>query len=70
MFLTTCTFGLLGYIGPGAGLGLLGALIGLFLAVASAVGFIVLWPLRAMFRRRKENQRATAQRNPAEQVIP
>lgn len=67
MITTISTFGLLGYIGPGAGLGLLGALIGLFLAVASAVGFIVLWPLRALFRRRKQNQ--AARQNVAEHSV-
>ena len=67
MFTTIGTFGLLGYIGPGAGLGLLGALVGLFLAVASAVGFIVLWPLRALFRKRKQEQ--TARLNAAEQTV-
>ena len=47
--------GLLGYIGPGAGLGLLGALVGLGLAVMSALGFVLLWPLRALLRKWKRN---------------
>lgn len=45
--------GALGYIGPGAGLGLLGALIGLLLAVAGALFFVVLWPVRILLRRAK-----------------
>ena len=69
MILTASTFGLLGYIGPGAGLGLLGALVGLFLAIASALSFIVLYPLRAMLRRRKENQSAATHQSAPEQAI-
>ena len=40
------------YIGPGAGLSLLGALWALIAAVAAALGFIVLWPLRRARKRR------------------
>jgi hypothetical protein len=54
MITDVSTFGLFGYIGPGAGLGLLGALVGLLLAVFSALGFIVLWPLRALLRKRRQ----------------
>ena len=43
----------LAYIGPGAGLGLMGALIGLMLAVLGALSFVVLWPLRMLFRKRE-----------------
>ena len=39
------------YVGPGAGLSLLGAFWGLLLAVAAALGFVILWPLRRLFRR-------------------
>lgn len=39
------------YVGPGAGLSVLGALWGLIIAVGAAVGFVVLWPLRRMFKR-------------------
>jgi hypothetical protein len=39
------------YIGPGAGLSLLGAFWGLLLAVGAALGFVILWPLRRLFRR-------------------
>ncbi|REK19380.1 MAG: hypothetical protein DWQ37_00845 [Planctomycetota bacterium] len=43
----------LGYIGPGAGLGLIGALVGLFLAVLRALGFVVFWPVRRLLRKSK-----------------
>jgi len=41
------------YVGPGAGLTLLGALWGLIVAVVLSVGFILLWPLRRLMRRNK-----------------
>jgi membrane protein implicated in regulation of membrane protease activity len=41
------------YVGPGAGLSLLGAFWGLLLAVGAALGFVILWPLRRMLKRRK-----------------
>jgi hypothetical protein len=41
------------YVGPGAGLTLLGALWGLVVAVVLSVGFILLWPIRRMLRRNK-----------------
>lgn len=42
------------YVGPGAGLSLLGALWGLVLAMAAALAFVILWPLRRYRRRRAE----------------
>ena len=41
------------YVGPGAGLTLLGALWGLALAVVMSIGFVILWPFRRLMRRRK-----------------
>jgi cytosine/uracil/thiamine/allantoin permease len=41
------------YVGPGAGLSLLGAFWGLLLAVGAALGFVILWPLRRLFRRER-----------------
>ena len=41
------------YVGPGAGLTLLGALWGLIVAVVLSVGFILLWPLRRLMRRNR-----------------
>jgi hypothetical protein len=40
------------YIGPGAGISLLGAFWALIMAVVAAVGFVVWYPLRRQFRRR------------------
>jgi hypothetical protein len=44
------------YVGPGAGLSLLGALWALLAAVGTAVFFLVAWPVRRMMRRRKQAQ--------------
>ncbi len=44
------------YVGPGAGLSLLGALWALLVAVGLAVAFIVAWPVRRMLRRRRQQQ--------------
>lgn len=46
------------YIGPGAGLGMLGALWGLLVAVGAALLFVVLWPIRRAIRRRNGPQQA------------
>lgn len=43
----------LAYIGPGAGLSLLGALWGVIAAVAAALLFLLLWPLRRMMKRKR-----------------
>jgi len=40
------------YVGPGAGLSLLGALWALIAAVGTAIAFVVAWPLRQLLRRR------------------
>lgn len=49
------------YIGPGAGLSLLGALWGLVAAVGAALLFVLLWPLRRMMRRKREAKKAEAE---------
>ncbi len=36
----------LAYVGPGAGITMLGALWGLIVAVVAAIAFLVMWPLR------------------------
>lgn len=51
------------YVGPGAGLSLVGAFWGLAVAVFAALSFIILWPLRRMFRKaggRRADEPATA----------
>ena len=41
------------YVGPGAGISLLSSVVGLFVAVGVALGLVLLWPLRALWRRVK-----------------
>ena len=50
----------LAYVGPGAGLSLLGALWALLAAVATVFAFILLWPIRRALRRRRAGGNATA----------
>ena len=42
------------YVGPGAGLSLLGALWALLLALLAVVFFVFAWPIRRVLRRRRE----------------
>jgi hypothetical protein len=41
----------LAYVGPGAGLGILGVLLAIIIAILAAVVGLVLWPLRMLMRR-------------------
>lgn len=47
------------YVGPGAGLSLLGALWALIAAIGSAILYVVLWPLRRWRKRRKGGGKAS-----------
>ncbi len=40
------------YVGPGAGLSLLGALWGVVAAIVLALAFVVIWPVRRLIKRR------------------
>lgn len=51
---------LLAYVGPGPGLSMLGALLGLVATLGIALWAIALWPLRAMARKRRERRQAAA----------
>ena len=46
------------YVGPGAGLSLLGALWALVAAVATALIFVIAWPIRRAMRRHRAVNRA------------
>lgn len=41
------------YIGPGAGISVLGSLLGILATIVVAISAIVFWPIRKLMRRRK-----------------
>lgn len=43
------------YIGPGAGLSLLGALWGLLVAIGASLLFVIAWPFRRLLRGKRSN---------------
>jgi len=43
----------LAYIGPGAGMSVLGSLLGILATIFVAIGAIIIWPLRKFMKRRK-----------------
>jgi len=49
----------LAYIGPGAGISVVGSLLSIIATFFVAIGAILFWPIRKMLKRRKE-RRATA----------
>lgn len=51
------------YIGPGAGISVLGSLLGILATILVAIGAIIFWPLRKLMKRRKA---AAAAAQPAE----
>lgn len=48
------------YVGPGAGISLLGAAIGLIVAVVTSVGLLLFWPLRRLLKLRRHNRARAA----------
>jgi len=52
----------LAYIGPGSGISLLGGLWGVLVAIVLAIGAVLIWPIRYMFRRlrRKRGEAAAS----------
>ena len=49
------------YVGPGAGLSLIGAFWALILAIFTALFFILAWPVRRLLRQRARSHRAERQ---------
>ena len=51
------------YVGPGAGITMLGALWGVFIAILAALGAVLYWPIRSVIRKRKKRLAADAEAN-------
>ncbi|MFV1966825.1 MAG: hypothetical protein ACC628_15475 [Pirellulaceae bacterium] len=47
---------LLAYVGPGAGITMLGALWGVLVAIVVALWAVLYWPLRSLLRRRRPSE--------------
>lgn len=60
---------LLAYVGPGVGLTLLAALWAVILAILSAIGAILYWPIRSFLRKRRQQQVTPETGEQAEQKL-
>ncbi len=49
----------LAYIGPGAGISVLGSLLGILGTIVVAIGAIIFWPVRKFLKRKKQARQAT-----------
>ncbi len=59
LFMPTTIFA---YVGPGAGITFLGALWAVITAIVLAIGGFLVWPIRALIRRRKRNKQEKKER--------
>ena len=54
------------YIGPGAGIPVIGSLIGIIVTVLVAIGAILFWPIRKLLKRGKNKAVATQENTESE----
>ena len=47
------------YVGPGAGITLIGSVIGVLIAIVAAIGVVIAWPIRRMLKARKAQAQET-----------
>jgi hypothetical protein len=58
------------YIGPGAGITVLGALWGVIVALVLGLGAVLMWPIRGLFRRRRRSALAARSEATVEAAAP
>jgi hypothetical protein len=60
------------YIGPGAGIGVIGALVGVIAALGSSLFFVLLWPIRQMLKKKAKAAATTSPHVPprGQQKVP
>ncbi len=51
------------YVGPGAGISVLGSLLGILATIFVAIGAILFWPIRKLMRRRKAKKETGVSRH-------
>jgi len=47
------------YVGPGAGISVLGSLLGILATIFVAIGAILFWPIRKLMKRKKAAKEST-----------
>ena len=52
------------YVGPGAGISVLGSLLGILATILVAIGAILFWPIRKLMKRRKAKKETEVPGNP------
>jgi len=52
------------YVGPGAGISVLGSLLGILATILVAIGAILFWPIRKLMKRRKVKKETEVPGNP------
>jgi hypothetical protein len=52
------------YVGPGAGISVLGSLLGILATIFVAIGAILFWPIRKLIKRRKAKKKTEVPGNP------
>lgn len=53
IFLALASTTAIAYVGPGAGISVLGSLLGILATIVLAIVAIVMWPIRKMMKRKK-----------------
>jgi len=54
------------YIGPGAGISVLGSLLGILGTIVVAIGAIIFWPVRKFLKRKKQAKAAAGEESAGE----